>query len=387
MNRRLKRAACKRHSGPAFGGMAAAQRGNVPRRCGIGRPSVAATDAPEIVSRRPIALINATAFWTCPRRVPWIDGYQRHAAQRRLVGQKGPKLSERPTVVRSALRPLNRCPIADMRQIFDGNSAPGVCGLPNDSLADPVVQVGGEARFLPAPDAQQTSGGFGPLFLEVAPKSGVSFAKVGVMGTAERLPIIVGSDVSTAEINAEIFGRVTFWYIANVNRHVEKEHAIAVDQICLTARPFKQCGLIGPADPRHDLSAVISQNGNPISALPGQNTLVVDDGAVRPECRLDILVSLVDLYNLCNGAYRHLSAKGEISADVVVGQFLQFYFVCALIGESDRSQCVTSGIETLHRPQHGISLLGQWQELQLHGQVHGCLYSKRSMCPQGFCHQ
>jgi hypothetical protein len=87
-------------------------------------------------------------------------------ASARLVGQKGPKLGKRPTVVRSALRPLNRCPLADVRQVFDGNPAPGACALPNDSLADPVVQVRRKARFLSAPGVQPIACGFGPISSE-----------------------------------------------------------------------------------------------------------------------------------------------------------------------------------------------------------------------------
>ena len=214
---------------------------------GIGRPSMAATDALEAVPCWSVLPIDAAADRTSLRRVFRIDRDQRNTSQCRFVGQKGPKLSERPTVVRPVLRPLNRCPLADVRQIFDGNPAAGVCGLPNDSLADPVVEVGRKARFLPAPGVQQSLRGFGPFPLQVAPKPGVAAPEAGVEGTAERLAITVGSDVPSSEVDAEILGRVAFWHIANLDGHVEKEHAVAIDQIGLTACPIKPGLLKGAA--------------------------------------------------------------------------------------------------------------------------------------------
>ena len=158
MNPQLTQAACKcsrNQRSPTFGSMTAAQPRDIHGRCGIGRASMPATDALEAIPRRAVAPIDAAACRTGLRRVSRVHRDQRNAGQCRLVGQEGPQLGERPTVVRPALRPLNRYPRADMRQILDGNSAPGVCGLPNDSLAYPVVQVRGETRLLPAPSAIQ----------------------------------------------------------------------------------------------------------------------------------------------------------------------------------------------------------------------------------------
>jgi len=241
----------------------------------------------------------------------------------------------------------------------DGNSAPGVCGLPNDSFTDPVVEVGGEARFLPSPSGQSPLGRFGPLPLEVAPQSSVALAKAGVERTAECLTVTVGGDVATTKINTEVIGRITFRHVANIDGHVEEEHAVPIDQVRLTSCPFKQRGLIGPANPGHDLSAIVGQDRDTIRTLPREDALVVDDGAVRSECWLAVFVSLVDLDHLGDGADGHLSAEAEVAADVVVGEFLQLNLVRASVGEGNGGERVTGSIETLHRPQHGISLLGQ----------------------------
>ncbi len=218
---------------------------------------MAATDALKAIPCRAVFPIPTAAGRTSLRRVSRIDHKQRSTSQCRFVGQKGPKLGELPTVVRSVLRPLSRCPLADVRHVFDGNPAPGVCGLPNDSLADPVIQVGRKARFLPALGVQQSPGGFGPFPSEVAPKPSMATPEAGIVGAAERLAITISSDVTSSEIDAEILGRVAFWHIANLDGHIEKEHVVAVDQIGLTACLSKSGLLKGASDPRHDLPAVV----------------------------------------------------------------------------------------------------------------------------------
>jgi hypothetical protein len=40
---------------------------------------------------------------------------------------------------------------------------------------------------------------------------------------------------------------------------------------------------------------------------------------------------------------------------------------------------IAAAFEAFHRPQHGMGLLGQRQQLQLHCQVHTKLYSKGSV--------
>src|ERR1700689_3811541 len=118
-----------RQGGPTFGSMTTAQHRNVPRRCGVGRPSMTATDALKAISRRSVAFVDAATFRAGARCVARIDADQRDAFACRFVGQEGPQLSKRPTMVRAALRPSNRCPFTDSRQVFDGNPAPGVFGL------------------------------------------------------------------------------------------------------------------------------------------------------------------------------------------------------------------------------------------------------------------
>ncbi len=55
---------------------------------------------------------------------------------------------ERPTLLDASLRLAHRCPVADARQIFEGNAAPGVLGLRDRLFGDAVVDIRGKPMFL-----------------------------------------------------------------------------------------------------------------------------------------------------------------------------------------------------------------------------------------------
>ena len=234
--------------GPTFGAMTYAQHRDVPCRCGIGRPSVAATNTLEAIPRRPVTFIDAATFRTSPGRVARIDADQRDAFPCGLISQKGSQLSKRPTGMCSALRLANRGPFADACQVFDGNSAPGVFSLPNDRLTNPVVQVAGEPRLFGPAFPEKPLGRFCSLLLEFTAQPRMTLAKIGVVGTAESLSIAISSNVLQTKIDAEVFNRVAFRHIPHVDSHVQEEHTITIDQIGLSARPIQLSTLIGATD-------------------------------------------------------------------------------------------------------------------------------------------
>src|SRR3954469_11035409 len=229
MDRQLKQAALQvpgRLGGPAFGGITFRPTADIDRRCGICRPSVAAFDAPEPVPVGPVALVDQVATRAFTARVARIDGKQRHARSFCLVGQEGPQLGKRPTVVRAALRPSNRCPLADMGQVLDPNTTAGVFGLLHDFLADPMIEVGGEPRLFASALPQQTLGRFGSFLLQFAPQPDMTATEIGVMGAAEGFAIAIGGDVLPAEIDTEIALRIANRHVADVYGYIEGEHAL-----------------------------------------------------------------------------------------------------------------------------------------------------------------
>jgi prepilin-type processing-associated H-X9-DG protein len=374
MNSALKDGACKCPSvdlrGPTFGSMTAAQHRNVPCRCGIGRANMPAANALEPISRGTVLPIDTAAFRARLRRVSRIDRHQRNAGKCSLVGQLRPELSKRPTVVRAALGLSNRCPRPDVRQIFDGNPAPGVFGPPYDFLADPMVEVGGEPRLFGPAMPQQSLGRLGPFLLEAAAQPRMPPPEVGIVGAAMDVAVTVSGDIPAAQVHAKILGRIARGHFAYVDGHVEEEHAAAIDQIGLSTHSVELFVLVCASDPRHDQPAVQRPDRDAIRALPRQDTLVVDDGAVGPESRLDGLVALVDLADLGDGADRHLRRQAEVAPGIIINQPLQLDLVRALVSERHDGDCVTRRIEPHHGRQQRRSLFGGRQESDLHSQVH-----------------
>ena len=95
--------------------------------------------------------------------MPRVDRDHRHAGPLRLVLQERPQLSETPGVQIVALRSPNRYPLANVRQVFDSNPAPGAFRFIDNLFTHLVVYVPCEA-FLSARQETQSPLGAARLF-------------------------------------------------------------------------------------------------------------------------------------------------------------------------------------------------------------------------------
>jgi hypothetical protein len=151
MDLALKDGACRcpgRLCRPAFGSMTFCPAPNIQSRYGIGGTPMPATDALEAIALWSISPIKRAASWTRLRGVLRTNRQQRDAGQCGLVGQTGPQLGKGPTMMRSALGLSKRSPFADALEVFEGSAALRVTSLPNDRLADPMVEIRSDPRFL-----------------------------------------------------------------------------------------------------------------------------------------------------------------------------------------------------------------------------------------------
>ena len=114
----------------------------------------------------PVAFVPVPALGAGLGGVPRVDGDQRYPGPARLVGEERAELVERPGLQGDPLGLAEPDPVADARQVFDGDSATGACSLGHDCLGDDVVDVRGVPRFFPAPPGQQPLRGLGALGLQ-----------------------------------------------------------------------------------------------------------------------------------------------------------------------------------------------------------------------------
>src|SRR5260370_17458528 len=86
-----------------------------------------------------------------------VDVDYRHPSQRRLVGDEGAELEERPTVQHAPLalnRSLRADPLADAPQIFQSDPARSVFCRADNGLADTVIHILGKPPPPPPPRSQ-----------------------------------------------------------------------------------------------------------------------------------------------------------------------------------------------------------------------------------------
>src|SRR5690606_19589199 len=176
---------------------------NVASSDGIGRPSEAAADTPEMRLRRTVGFCHMPAGGAGPGGVPGIDNDHRNACQTSLVLDEGAKLMERPTVLDATLSLLNRDPFADALEVFQGDAATGAFGLRDQPLADDVVDITGEPLLLPPALLEKLFGRLGAFGLKPRPEFRITLSQAVQARAGVGLTVRVGSDVDDAEVHTK----------------------------------------------------------------------------------------------------------------------------------------------------------------------------------------
>jgi hypothetical protein len=323
---------------------------DVLRRVGISTLSVGAICAVEVVPSGTVPLVDVPAAGTFPRCVAGIHQNDRYASQGGLVPDELAQLVERPGVQVGALSPTNRYPIADTAQVFELDPTTGAFGYTDECLGDAVVDVPRVAGLLTAAFLQQPSGGFGAEALQfglqpiVAPSYGPdAFAGVD-------RAVGVGGEVDHAEVDAEPAGWfATGGWFGDIDDHGEVPLAVAVDQIRLPTHGGtggdQPSALIDDGD---DGPASQSQDGDGVAALPRQDPLVVLHRAERPERGPDVLVPLVRLTRLRDGADGHLRGQPIPLAQGGVDERLKPDLVGGAVLERHPGNMVSGGVTRPH---------------------------------------
>jgi hypothetical protein len=118
----------------------------------------------EFVPILPIPFLAMPTLGACPAGVAWIDRDDRDTFGECLVTDEGSQLIERPSLRAIPLRLPDRCPLADSTEFFDPDGASGALGLGDNRLADLVVLILSEVRFLAADFAEPSLALWVPTF-------------------------------------------------------------------------------------------------------------------------------------------------------------------------------------------------------------------------------
>jgi hypothetical protein len=348
---------------------------NIPSRVDVGIDPETTLPTLENLLRATIRLTKMAALRTFPAGVARIDGDDFDACERGLVFDLRSQVKKRPA---QALCPVclpNRRPRIDALQLFDSNSALRVFGLPNDSLADLMVNVFCKPGFLQVAFLQQSLAAFGSNTLKFCAQATVALSQALDMRSAKRLAVIVSGESCNAEIDAKKAVRLVHWRLDHIHGGKEKPLAFAENQVRF-ALPVGEQNLFPRAtNKRHLLPSVQRPDRNAVRSV-GQDTVIESYRAVLVKRALNFLVELIGIGNFRNNPHRKLRRQVEPFTDNPVADFMEMELTKNLRIPGDMGTFVGSLIRSLKGGAKLRGLLCCWFQFQSDSQFHEALISR-----------
>jgi hypothetical protein len=256
---------------------------------------------------------------------------------------------EGPTMLEATLSLANRNPLADAIEIFEGNPARGVFGFRDQRFAETVVHITSESLFLAPTMLQQPFRSLGAFGLQPRTQPGMSMPQPVHLASSVFLAVRVRSNVDDAEVNSKPIMWVFGFRLRNIGNDGQIKYTIPVEQIGLASQARQTSRLIGADDDRDQFTTSQRQDGDAIQGFPGENALIIDNGAVWSKGGLDGLVPLVSFADLGNGADGQLSREPKVGANLMIDELLQFDLVGGAFSERNNGDGITGVIEAFHR--------------------------------------
>lgn len=315
---------------------------------------------------RTIAFLNTTTYRTRSGGVPRVHQDHGNASQARFVLDLPPQIVKSPGVMLSPLALSNRCPLADTRQVFQGNGAIGAFGLLNNPPGDHVVHILRKAALLAFALSQQTPGGLGALALQSGSQSGVAFSQAVDVPASMDFSLTVGSDADNAQVDAQSFLGLYWLRRFYFTGCQQVERSVYQEQVTLALLGLQQLSLVCPESIGNSLPTVHRPDGDLLLVLlPAQDPAVIGDGALLAEGSFALAVLLVRVCHFGNAAHGHLGRQAKTLAHIIVDQFVQAELPEGLFLPSALANVLTGGIGCVKCTLECISLFGSGQEFDL----------------------
>jgi len=311
-------------------------------------------------------------------RVAGVDCDQRDASARRLVGDEGAELMERPGMQAGSLTAPGRYPPADALQIFQGNATFGAFSSLHDRLRNAVVGVFTEPGLLACHPTETALRRLGASLLKSALAAGETVSDPLHIGSGMDDAVAVGRERDDTEVNAEPVGRLEllgFRDVAGGSEHplapkqAEIDFALAVShQPPLVLAHHDRDGDAAFNGPQTDRAAVLNE---------ADNAVVVGLGSVFAEHRRRLAADLEGVGDLGDRAHSGLSGQTEAPTHVGVSQFVQIVLPEDLTVEADagkpRARLVAAG----KRRSQADGLFARRQHLQGSNKLQALKYGER----------
>lgn len=311
-------------------------------------------------------LINTTAYRASSGGVLGVNEFDHYACEPSLILNKASELVECPRVLLSPLALSNRDSVSDTAQVLQSDTPSSAFCLFNNPLANCMVDIRGEALFLPGAFFDKPQGCLGAFGLELGAKFGMALAETVQMPTRVNCPIRVRCYVHYAKVYAQKTVRLIWYWLRGINHNCQVEDTITENEVGLPHLSINPRFLVCPYSDRDNLATAKSQNRNLVQPLPGEDALVVDHSRMGPEEVLRLSVRLVALRNFGYRSYSHLSRKFVVLTKMAIGEMLKIILPeCAAF--KGNLGCVIAGfVKPLHRLKESLVLL--WVRGQLNHQ-------------------
>ncbi len=322
----------------------------------IRRPSEAARLTSKFVSGWSICFSYMAARWASPRSVPGINKDQRNTCNLGFVLNKHPKQPKIPSV-QATLSLSNRNSGSDALEIFQSNRSQSVFGFRNNLLGNAVVNIFGKPGHPTRKLLKMPLGRFCPLtlkpgFQRIEPVSGLVDLLTGMY-----FSIRINREVLDTKIDTKNSFRIIRRFFGYFDHNPEVEESIGQDQIGLPSDPIHSGFLVIPHPNRDNLPTAKSDQRDLLKPFPREDSLIVNNGPIRPELWFNGLISLVGFRYFRNGPDSQLRRKTILLSDRIVNHLMQFKFVCRMQLKDGLSYVITGLIEAVHSIQECLILL------------------------------
>jgi hypothetical protein len=301
--------------------------------------------------------------------VTGIDLNQSYAREDGFVFEKLTQLRECPGVQNRSLRFPSPYPLADARQLLDGNPASGAFGFLNNLFRNRMVDVLGKAKLFAGMVFQVSFGRLALYRLEVLSQLAMPVANVVHHRTAKFLAIGIRSDLNHSQIDSQKIIDRRRWRIVDVAGCGQEPLAAMPDQVRLALLRTKLLFLALPGRKWNTLSSTGCPDTHAILGKT-QNAAVLGDGSTPGESALALLIQLVGIRDFGKSTNNHLSAQREPLPCRAVKRFVQLDLREYLALPGLMAQPVSASVGRFHGVKQRLVLLRTRVQTDFSGKFH-----------------
>jgi len=324
----------------------------------------------KIISSRSIGLGDMPARRTGSGSIPRI--YQDHwnTGDLGFVVYEYLEKPEIPGMQVAMLCLSNRNSGSNSFKILKSNRSQSVFGLRNKLLGNAVISILGKSSHSTRKLLQMAFGRFSSFALEPG-FQGIELVS-GLIDSLARmyLSIRINGEILDTKIDTKNANWIIGRSFRDFDHNAKVENAFDKDQISLASDSVHPGFLVFSKTDRNKLSSLKGGNGDMLQALPGKDSLVIDDSSIWPKLWFDGLISLIGFSDLGNGSNRKLRGEAKSLSDRIVDCLVDLDFVGLVHRKSSFCNAIAGFIEAVHGIQEHLILFLSWIELNHQGLKH-----------------